>query len=410
MKKRDSWLLNNNFVRFLSVIMGFALWVIVNSSALNSSSGVLTTTQTIRSVPVEVLTSPHMLAIDEHPRQVNVNIYGSLIEVTLVQAQSSGIRVIANAVNLGPGVHRVPLTVEGGPTSAVTYAPQTTTAVVDIEQKVTATYRPHVTVIGEPGAGLRAGAPILSSSQVNVAGPDALVHQVTGVEVRIDVGGSNNSVSRVVPVIPVGRNGRIISGVTCTPATETLTIPIHNPLQPYTLVATTTGLPQAPYVVSGVSIDPNVVGVSGSSVTHNHRPTIVLPPVDVTNWNSTRTVQVSIPIPFSGGRLSRPFARVTVQLVPGSSTNFTGLPVDLIGEKKKVTYAIVGSQTANVAVTGPTQLVANLVPQDVQPYVDVSSLQPGQKLSLPVGVALPNMCSLQSVTPGFITVVARAGK
>lgn len=404
MKRRGSWLYNNNFVRLLSVVMGIALWVIVNSSSLSSSSG-LNTSQTIRNVPVEVLTAPHMLAVQIQPRRVNINIYGTLIDVTLAQAQASGIRAIANAVNLGPGVHHIPLAVEGG-TAAVSYAPQTTTASVYIEQKVTASFRPQVTVVGDPAAGLVSAKPILSARRILVTGPDKAVHQVRGVEVHIDVSGSNNSVSRIVPVIPVGADGRIISGVSCSPSTETVTIPIHNPVQPYNLVATTTGAPKGGLVVGSISISPAQVGVSGSTATLTQRPSIVLPPVDVTGWTSNRTVQVPIPIPFPGGRLTTPYAQVTVTLVPGAVMSLSGLPVNLVGQRPGVSYRIVGAPTVDILLQGPATLVQNLTVGDAQPYVDVSALTPGQKLSLPVGVALPANSVLKSVTPGYLTVVA----
>ncbi len=408
MKKRGNWLQNNNFVRLISLVMGVALWIIVNSSPNGQvSSGLANTTQVLHNVPLEVVTSPNMVAVTQSPARVNISITGSILDVATVQAESSGIRAVANALSVRTGIHQVPVIVENVPTSSVNYAPQPNAAVIDLQAKVGVSVKPEIQVVGAARSGLTVDRPISSVARVLVSGPDTMVRQVTGVTARVDIAGSGQSVTRIVPVLPIGKDGRVIPEVTCTPATITVTIPIRNPIHRVRLVATTVGTPAGLRVVSAISIQPAHILVQGASRVVDGLANIVLPPINVSKWSGTQTVQVPIPSPFPGAHLSTPEAQVTVTLAPRDMITVEDVPIVLVGKKAGVTYTVSATSTA-VTVTGPAQQLSALQPSDLVGYVNVSGMKLGGKAKLAVSVSLPQFVNLHSIARSF--VIVKSGK
>ncbi len=408
MKKRGSWLEYNNFVRLLSLVMGVALWIIVNSSPNGQvSSGLANTTQVLRNVPLEVVTSPNTVAVTQSPARVNISITGNILDVATVQAESSGIRAVANALSVGPGTHQVSVIVENVPTSSVNYAPQPSSAVVDLQAKVGVSIKPQIHVVGAVMSGLTVYKPITSVARVLVSGPDTLVRQVTGVTARMDIAGSGQSVTRIVPVLPIGKDGKVIPDVTCTPATIMVTIPIRNPVHRVRLAATTIGTPAGANAVSAISVSPAHIMVQGASQSVDGLANIVLPPINVSKWTGTKTIRVPIPTPFPGARLSTPEAQVTVTLAPRGTITVAGVPIVFIGKKAGLTYTANVSGTA-ITVTGPAQQLSVLQPSDLEGYINVSGLKPGSRAKLPVSVSLPRFVSLQTMAQPF--VIVKTGK
>lgn len=408
MKKRGSWIMNNNFVLLISLVMGVALWIIVNSSPNGQvTSGLANTTQVIHNVPLEVVTSPNTVAVTQSPSHINISITGSILAVATVQAESSGIRAVANALSVDPGIHHVPVIVENVPTNSVNYTPQPTSAVIDLQAKVSVSVKPQIQLVGAASSGLTVDNPISSVASVLVSGPDTLVRQVTGVTARVNIAGSGQSVTRIVPVLPIGKDGKVIPEVTCTPSTITVTVPIRNPVHRVRLAATTVGTPAGLNAVSAISISPSHILVQGASRAVDGLANIVLPPINVSKWSGTKTVQVPIPSPFEGAHLSTPEAAVTVTLAPRNTITIEGVSILLLGEKKGVTYNANVTGTA-VTVAGPAQQLSVLQQSDLVGYINVSGLKPGQQAKLPVSVSLPQFVTLQSIAQPF--VIVKAGK
>ncbi|MCY0893661.1 MAG: CdaR family protein [Acidibacillus sp.] len=405
--KRDRDLLqNNNFVRLISLVMGIALWVIVNSAPGGQSNGLATITQTLRNVQVTVVAPSDMVVVSEQPQSVNLSVSGSIIDVATVQAEASQIRVVANALTLGPGIHQVPVIMEHVPSSSVNYVPDTGFVTVDLQPKIGQSLKPKLTIVGQPATGLSLGQPIVSVSHVVVSGPNTLVHQVVAVTARVNVSGAQTNFTRIIPVFPVSADGRVIPGVVCNPSTVTVTIPIENPVHAVKLVATTAGTPSGNVVVSGISINPSQVQVQGTSSDVDALTSIALPPISVDHLTQTQTIQVAIPIPFVGAHLSTPTVNVTVTIAPKATVTLQGIPISLVGNAQGTAYTLEGQKTTSITITGPADIVTSLTAADIEAYVDVSQVANGMKKSLPIQISLPMYTQTASIVPATVTVAA----
>ncbi len=403
--KRRSLFDNNLFVRLISVVLGFLLWVVVSFSSNSQGTGLATTTQVLHNIPVIVLTSPQMMATSERPVRVNLSVSGSIFDVATVQADSSGIRAVANATTMGPGKHQVPIIIENSPTSAVTFVPETPYAEVNIQERVASPFSLHVKVVGKPQSGMRLGEPISSNNQIVVSGPDALVHQVTAVKALVDVTGSTQSVTRMVPVLPVNKHGQVVQGVFCNPETVTISVPVLSPVHQLQLVPFITGQPAAKWSVASVSVTPSSISVTGPL--QAQLPSyLTLPPVDVARLTHSKAFVVAIPAPYNGAKLSVPIAQVRVELAPKGSTTLQGIPIKIMGNTGGHQVVIQGPQFVRLTITGANSQLANFQSQDVSVYVDVSGLKLNKPTLLPVTVAVPNYLSVAKVLPDRVAVVA----
>ncbi len=402
--KRRSLFDNNLFVRLISIVLGFLLWVVVSFSATSQGNGLTTTTQVLHNIPVIVLTSPQMMATSERPVRVNISVSGSIFDVATVQADSSGIRAVANATTMGPGKHQVPIIIENSPSSAVTYVPETPYAEVNIQERVASPFSLNVKVVGKPQSGMRLGLPISSNNQIVVSGPDALVHKVAAVKAVVDVTGSTDSVTRMVPVLPVNKSGQVVQGVFCNPETVTISVPVLSPVHQLQLVPFVTGQPEAKWAVSKVSVSPSSIAVTGPFQA-TLPAYLTLPPVSVARLTHSRTFEVAIPSPFNGAKLSVPFAQVTVQLAPKGSTTLQGIPIKIIGTSGGHQYTVRGPQYVRLTISGANSQLANFQAQDVSVYVEVSGLKPNRPTVLPVTVTVPSYLSVAKVIPDRVTVV-----
>ena len=404
--KRRSLFDNNLFVRLISVVLGLLLWAVVSASSNNQGYGLATTTQVLHNIPVIVLTSPQMMATSERPVRVNLSISGSIFDVATVQADTSGIRAVANATALGPGVHQVPIIIENTPTSAVSYVPETPYAEVTIQERVASPFTLKVKVVGKPIAGLRLGPPIASVKKIIVSGPDSLVHKVTAVKATVDITGSSESVTRMVPVLPVNRQGQVVQGVFCNPETVTLSVPVLSPVHQMDLVPSVVGQPAAKWSVAKVTVQPSSITVVGEPF--SQLPAyLILPSVNVAGFAHSKTFTIAVPLPFNGANLSARFAQVRVELAPRATITWQGIPIKIMGGTRGDVYSIQGPQYVRVTITGANSQLAGYQIQDVNAYVDVGGLKLNKSTVLPVTVVVPNNLTMVSVAPAKIAVTVK---
>lgn len=406
MKRRTSLLQSNGFVRLISVVMAVALWVIVSYTGSDSSSSnsLVATTQVLHGVPVQIITSKRYVAVSSHPQTVDVSLAGSILDIASVLAQSAGIRVVADAIHVGPGVHQVPVTVENIPTSAVTGVPVTPYVAVDIQQKVSALLTADVVLTGQPAVSRRAGTPVLSRKSIVVTGPDMQVHKVSRVVATFDVTGLTGTTTRLVHLTAVDAQGTAVKGVVCTPGSVRITMPVFSEVKRVHLSVGTVGSPTAHYIVSGIEILPAQVTVSGPADQLAGMSLISLPPIDVSRWSATRTVLETIPIPFPGGHLNVPVARVRIEVSPSAEDTLQGVPISITGQQSGVQYAFTHQSSVTIVVEGPAAAIAQLSVQDVQAYVDVSNLNAGPIGNEMVGVSLPKNFEVLKVMPQAVRV------
>lgn len=396
----DRFLRNNTVLRLLALVIACILWfaVATGGGSANVSGGV---TERFP-FPVHVLTDAGEVVSAQDITTADVVVTGDPVSLTSLPAQMRNVQLVADARGLAPGRHQVRISAQGMP--AVSYSVQPSAITVVIEAKATVTKRVDVTLVGQPAAGYRAGAPTVQPAQVQVSGAKAAVDDVDRVVATVHLDGATQTLTQVVPVTAVDQNGDPVPGATVTPAQVTLIIPVQPPQVTLPVVPSVTGEPAAGYAVAGLQVSPAVVTAYG--VPTGGSWASVMAPVDVSGWSASRTV--SVPVRLLPGMAGTDPARVsvTVRLEPSLARQFSGIPVTIVGKPAQGTARLNGQPTVDVVVSGPATIVQKMTAADVRAVIDGSTLKSGDT-SAPVSVLVPQWVTVISISADHVAVTVQ---
>ncbi|GMA50416.1 hypothetical protein GCM10025857_17730 [Alicyclobacillus contaminans] len=237
---------------------------------------------------------------------------------------------------------------------------------------------------------------MLDISSVRVTGVTDVLQQVASVQATLSVAGATQTVTRVVSLQAVDSNGRSVSGVTITPPTVTVTVPVQSPQVSASLTPQLVGTPAAGYAVSAVSVQPKTVQLRGDAAAMANLLAISVP-VDVQGLKASTVLRVAIPHPTGVSSMTPSTVRVSVTVEPAETKEFSGLPVKVQDAPDGTGVKIVSPQTVDVTVSGAKSILDRLQPQDVTVYVDASNVTAADT-SAPLNVAIPNWVQVTNMS------------
>jgi YbbR domain-containing protein len=399
----DRLLRNNLVLRIIALVLSCIIWVTVTVQDSASGTNAIDSAEKFPR-PVHVLVDPNLVVTSIDTPTAVISVQSDSVQAVSLSARMFNVTVQADARGLGPGRHLVPLTAVGMPSVNYTIDPSAVSVVLD--RKTTETKGVSVRVEGNPQSGYEAGTPVTDLQTVQVSGVRSAVDQVDSVEALIEIEGANQSVTQVVNLRPVDKNGRVVTGVDVTPVTATVTVPIQSPRLTASVVPQIVGNPVAGYAVAGVEVSPSVVRAFGTGATSDK--TTIHVPVDVSGLRATRTMEVELPLRPGLTELVPGKVAVTVKIESAATKLFEGVPISVKNAPQNTRVEINGSKTVNVTVSGPKSIVDPLQPGDISAYIDATSLKPGTS-SVPVNIALPEWVQAIEVSVHSVQVTVTAG-
>ncbi len=393
---------NNLVLRIIALVLSCIIWVTVSiQDNANGAHAIGTTEKFPR--PVHVLVDPnYVVTAIENPTAV-ISVPGDVVQAVSLSAQMFNVSVQADGRGLGPGRHLLPLRVVGMPLSNYTIDPSAVYVVID--KKVTAAKDVSVRVLGSPANGYTAGTAVADLQAVQVSGVQSAVDKVTAVEAQISIQGATKSVSQVVNLRPVDKNGYVVTGVDVDPAAVTVTVPIQSPRLTARVVPEIVGHPAAGYAVAGVEVNPSVVQAAGTTAAASKLAIHV--PVDVSGLRSTRTVHVDLPMRPGVTELVPSAVDVTVKIESAATKVFQDVPIEVKNPPRNARVEISGSQTVNLTVSGPRSIVNALQPSDIAAYIDAANLKSGTN-TVPLSISLPTWVQATQVSEHSVQVTVTA--
>ncbi len=400
----------------LSVGLSFSLWAFVSFSQ-NPEESV-----TFPDLPLEATGLEEGLVIVDTngvPTQALPQVDVALVtdRRQLAQLRPVDVRAVIDLSDLGPGDHIVPVNVR--PTrNNISFTPRLvdpSSVPIRLEQLSVRQAPINLQVQGNLPFSFERGEPKITYAGqpielVEVRGPLSRVERVIAA-----VATANIEQLRATYLAPLGLTamdvrGQPVEGVQLAPATVTVEIPIKPvvglklvPVQP-----TVVGLPAPGYVIVGVTVNPPLIAVAGSSGPLDLVDVLRTEPINVSGARAL--VEQTAPIIFPEGTSPREGepdqVRVTVQVAPVSLPLQIQLPapVTLAGLAPGL-QASVNPPALELTLAGTSQALATLSQSPLRAVVDVSGLGPGG-YRLPVRVDLPPGVSL-SETPPEVQVTLR---
>ncbi len=367
-----------------------------------------------RNVPV-LLTGNEGLIITSQSRE-NATVTVRAPESTLARLVLDDVVVRADLSGLGPGEHSVALQTSVTRNAIPDTAPRSIFVHLEplLEKEVPVTV--DVTLALPRGFAIGAGGPQPAQSTVTVNGPQPDVERVVSARLPLNLAQRRSDFSDEPRLFPVDADGGIVAGVTLSPPTLLVEVPVRTrsdlrqiSVQPYILADT---LPEG-LTLSSVTYNPQVVLVSGAPEALENAPdTLFTEPVSLEGRNSSFEVQTRVSTTgddlfvFGGQGIT-----VSIGITPLlTSRQFDQAPVEFIGLAGD-RVATLSPETVTVLITGARNALESMSAGDLHVLVDLQELEEGSHSVVPDvshnldSKDVENISVLPSGIDVFITVV-----
>ncbi len=403
------WLATNLRTFGLAFALALAVWV----SAVTAAD------------PDEVNTYPQPINLDivgQDSSLILTGNYAEQIELTLraprsvweqLIADPNSIRAVIDLSGLGAGDHSVPVQVQIGaqPVRLISIAP--TEITLTLERLVTINMPISLIVNGEPAIGYQAGAPELTPATVTISGPETLVQTVQTVRMSVNMNNTRESIDQTATLQILDRNNRAISGLTISPDTAAVAIPVSQQggYRDVAVKVVVEGQVASGYRLNSISVFPPVVTLfSSDPQLVNAQPGFVeTAPLDLNDAKNDLVTRLDLTLPEGISVVGEQsvLVEVAIDAIEGSLT-LADQPIETVGLAEGLS-AGTSPLTVTVILSGPLPLLETLTAQDVRVIVDVTDLQPGTYQLTPSVEFLITGIRVETILPASVQVTISVG-
>ncbi len=262
-----------------------------------------------------------------------------------------------------------------------------------------------VNVNGDPALGFVAHALTTTPATVTVRGPLSFVQQLAAVSGQLSIQDARATISQTVNLFPRDRSGQTVPYVTLIPSSTQAVVPLQ-PLGGFRDLAVKIDLRGnvAPgYLITNVSVDPQVVTVFGSSSALDASPGFIsTEPVSVTEAVNDINDRVRLALPPGVSFLGDPTVQVDIKIKPIESSVTLMSPLNPQGLSSDLS-AHFSPETLDVILSGPIARLTPLQSSGVESFVNLFGLGEGTYQITPT-VVIPSGINIVSVLPSTIQV------
>jgi YbbR domain-containing protein len=399
-----------------AVLLSFALWVFVSYTQNPDQRS------QYENIPVEIDgLEPGMLVVNEEgaPRtsRPQVNVLVDADAETLQGLRASDLRAFVDVSGREAGEHSVPVNVVTTRSGLARVRPiaQPEFLVLRLEQEITRTVPLSIELTGSVPFGFEAGDPRVTIrgetlTSVSIRGPQGRVERVANAQISADIAGLAANYNSPRPIEAEDADGQAVAGVTIEPSTANLLVPISSSvgIKRVPVVPQIAGQPASGFVVAGISVEPRLVTLTGSSGPLDELSDISTFDVDVTGATQTfsRTVPLEEPLNVRLGFNEPRTALVTVVIEPIARPFQVTLPVSVqVVDIPPGVLVSLSPQVVQVSFTGSAAALNRLSEETLVATVSLRDRGPGVYELTPV-LTLPNGIALADL-PAAVTVTVR---
>jgi YbbR domain-containing protein len=277
---------------------------------------------------------------------------------------------------------------------------------LELEPLAEAQFPVTVNVSGDPALGFAAQPLETTPTTVTVRGPISYVRQVASASGQLSMQDARTTLSQTISLSPHDRNGQSVPFVTLVPSTTQAVVRLQ-PLGGFRDLAVKIDLRGnvAPgYLITNVTVDPQVVTVFGSSAALEAVPGFIsTEAVSVTDAIEDISNRVRLALPPGVSFLGDPTVQVDVKIKPIESSVTLLSPLNPQGLSPEFS-ARFSPETIDVILSGPIARLTPLQSSGVQSYVNLFGLSEGTYQITPT-VVVPSGIKVVSVLPSTIQVL-----
>ena len=399
------WVANN----YRTFLWAFALAVAVWISAVTSADP--DETRTLPSpVPVQIVGQASNLVLNSDiPKEVSVTLRAPRSVWSLIEDDPSLVRAILDLSSMSSGEHVVELQIQidPRPIQIVSVTPRTIT--FTLEPLTTKSFDVDLSLSGEAAVGYQVGEATLEPVEVVVAGAQSQVQKVTRARIALDLNGIRENFDQTLEVEVLDDQGEIVEGVTVSPATIRVTLPVSQQggYRDVAVKVTIVGRVASGYRLTDLSVFPPVVTVYSTDpdLVSNLPGVVETQPLDLQNAQDDINTRLSLNLPPGVSIIGeqRVLVQAGVSPIEGSVT-MAGEIIEIIGLENGLS-AQVSPISVDVILSGPLPLLDTLTRQSVRATVDLTGLSVGTYQVTPKVEILVSNIVVESILPNTIEVV-----
>lgn len=402
------WLTTNLRTLFLAFVLALAVWVTAVTASNPDETNPLPAP-----VPIEYIgQDASLLQTGSVPRSVEVSLRAPKSVWEQILADPASVRAIVDMTGLGSGTHTVEvvLQVSAQPVRIISVSPRTVELV--LEPLASRTLPVSLVIAGQPALGYQAGEAVLTPGEVTISGPESLVKQVAVIRADLDLTNARENVETSLPLAILDADGNIISGLTLSPQTVEVSLPVVH-LGGYRDLAVkvvTVGRPASGYRLASVAVFPPIVTVySGNTALIESLPGYVETlPLNLSGVSENIETRLDLALPADVTLVGEVnvLVQVTIAPIEGSLT-VAYRPVEITGLGAGL-KAQVSPATVDVIISGPLPVLDTLRASDVRVSIDLTGRDVGAYQLTPTVTILLEGLTVESILPGTVQVTISA--
>ena len=361
-------------------------------------------------IPIEIVgQDPGLVISADLPKEVEITLRAPHSVWEQLSANPQSVRAILDLSGLSAGEHTTNLQIQvsARPVRIVSAAPSSVTYM--LEPLATRSLNVELSIKGQPAIGYQTGQAVMQPVKVVVSGAQSKVEAVKRARISVNLDGLRESLAQPYKVEIVDENNQPVKGLTVTPDSVKLTIPISQQggYRDLAVKVVTRGQVASGYRLSNISVFPPIVTVyaSDSNIVANLPGVVETQPLDLQQAKDDITTRLQLNLPAGVSIVGEQTVLIQAGISPiESSLTISGEKVELIGLPAGWS-AQISPETIDVIVSGPLPLLDTLTRQDVRVTVDVTDLTEGNHQLTPKVEILISNVVVESILPGTVEVI-----
>lgn len=399
------WFIENYRTFLWALALAVAVWISSVTSADPDQ------TRTLESpVPVEIIgQSSNLIFSDSIPKEVEITLRAPDSVWKVIDADSKAVRVILDVSGLSTGSHTVDLQVQidARPVQIVSVAPKT----VDftLEPLITKSIAVDLNILGEVSVGYQVGESKLEPGSVLVAGAQSQVEKVSRANIAVDLDNQREGIDQTFKVELLDADGEKVEGVSVTPETIHVTLPVSQQggYRDVAVKVTTLGRVATGYRLTDISVFPPVVTIySADPALVNSLPGVLeTQPLDLQNVQEDIATRVKLSLPPGVTVIGEQTVLVQAGVSPiESSVTISSERIEIVGLDSELNVQV-SPTSVDIILSGPLPLLETLTRQSIRVTVDLTGLSAGTYQLSPIVEVLVANVVVESILPNTIEVV-----
>ena len=377
----DKWMDNPWFIKVVALVLAVLLFGSVPKNDPDKPGDVNVPSdekvETIEEVPVKRIYDTETLVVSGVPETVSVTLQGPK---NLVQQAKTlrNFEVFVDLTDAEIGNQRVPITIKDV-SDRLTVTIEPGYANVSIQEKVTKEFSVEAEFNGNiVEEGFIAEKPSVKPNKVQITGAKDVIDRITYVKATVNSSGKvSDTITREASILALDKDMNKLD-VVVEPEVVEVTIPIKSSSKKVPIDIVRKGTPP-----SGVTID--------SITLETKEAEIIADPGVLEKFDRVRVevdlskieedTDITLPVIIGEGivRVSPETVKVAVKVTKASEINISNIPIELDGMDAgyEVNFLDPADGQTNLTVSGPSDIVSALSPDDFKILIDVSELDEG---------------------------------